>query len=125
MLTDKTKRTFIYTPDAASATALLANSPNTWNQTWHLPCVDTYPTGKEFMQLISGVAGKEIKYTVISKTFLKFLGLFIPVLKEIVELLYQYELDYVFSSDKFKKAFPEFIVTPYKDGISEILGEKK
>lgn len=125
LITDKTKRTFIYTPDAAKATALLANSPGTWNQTWHLPCVDSYPTGKEFMQLVTESAGKEIKHTVISKSFLKFLGLFIPVLKETVELLYQYELDYIFSSDKFKKTFPGFIVTPYRDGIREIMSEKR
>ena len=125
LLTVKTKRTFIYTPDAARATALLANSPNTWNQTWHLPCVDFYPTGKEFMQLVSDVAGKEIKYILISKSVLKFLGLFLPVLNETVELLYQYERDYVFSSEKFKKAFPGFEVTSYKDGIREILREMK
>jgi nucleoside-diphosphate-sugar epimerase len=125
LLTDKMKRTFIYTPDAGKATALIANSPDTWNQTWHLPCVDSHPTGKEFMQIVSEVVGKEIKSTIISKPLLKLLSLFIPVLKESIELLYQNDRDYIFNSDKFKKAFPEFKITPYKSGISEIINERK
>jgi nucleoside-diphosphate-sugar epimerase len=121
LITDKSKRTFIYTPDAGKATALLANSTNTWNQTWHLPGENSFPTGKEFMQLISEVAGKEIKYTVLSRFMINFAGLFVSPIREIKELLYQFEQDYIFSSDKFRKAFPDFKITHYKEGIAAIL----
>lgn len=125
LVSDTTKRTFIYTPDAAKATALLANSPDTWNQTWHLPCDNRYPTGKEFMQMVSAAAGKEIKYTVLSKFMIRMAGLFVGYIKEIVELLYQYDQDYIFNSDKFKKVFPAFRVTSYEEGIKEIMNERK
>jgi nucleoside-diphosphate-sugar epimerase len=100
LVSDTRKRTFIYTPDASRATALLANSPNTWNQTWHLPCDNRHPSGKEFMKMISDAAGREIQHTVLPKLFIRMGGLFVPYIKEVVELLYQYDQDYIFSSEK-------------------------
>lgn len=123
LITDKSKRTFIYTPDAGKATALLAHSPNTWNQTWHLPCDNSFPTGKEFMQLINEVTGKEIKYSVLPRFMVNMAGLFVANIREIKELLYQFEQDYIFSSDKFKKAFPSFRITSYREGIAAILNQ--
>lgn len=125
LLNDSTKRTFIYTPDAARATALLGNSPDTWNQTWHLPCDNIFPTGKAFMQMISAAAGHEIKYTVLPRFMINLVGLFVSPVKEMKELLYQYEQDYIFNSEKFKKAFPSFKITSYKEGIASILNQIK
>ena len=31
------KHSFTFTPDAAKATALLGNTPDAYNQVWHLP----------------------------------------------------------------------------------------
>ena len=123
LITDKSRRTFIYTPDAGKATALLANSPDTWNQTWHLPSESNFPTGKEFMQLISEIAGKEIKHTVLSRFMINLAGLFVSPIREIKELLYQFEQDYIFSSEKFRKSFPDFKITSYKEGITAILNQ--
>lgn len=125
LVSDERKRTFIYTPDAAKATALLGNSPDTWNQTWHLPCDDSMINGKQFMKMISDAFRKEIKYSILSKWMVKVGGLFNPLAKEVVELLYQYDQDYVFSSDKFKKAFPSFAITSYQQGIAVIAEEIK
>lgn len=125
LINDERKRTFIFTPDAAKATALIANSPNTWNQTWHLPVDDSYPNGKQFMQMVSEAAGKPIPYSVMSKTFVKIGGLFNPFAKEIIELMYQWEQDYIFSSEKFIAAFPQFKITSYRDGIAQTLASFK
>ena len=120
---DSFLRTWIYTPDAGKATALLGNTPGAFNQTWHLPCPQQYMNGKEFISLASSIYGKELKYTVLSKWMIVMAGLFNPYARELVEMLYQFEQDYVFDSSKFKKRFPEFPITAYKDGIAEILKE--
>jgi nucleoside-diphosphate-sugar epimerase len=125
MVNDKVRRTYIYTPDAAKATAVLGNTPAAFNQTWHLPCSDEFINGEQFIKLTEAAYGKPLKYTVLSKWMLKIVGLFIPVVKEIIELLYQYDQDYIFDSNKFKKAFPDFVITPYKKGIEEIVAEIK
>ncbi|EGF47157.1 hypothetical protein AAULR_26116, partial [Lacticaseibacillus rhamnosus MTCC 5462] len=36
-LNDQTLRTLIWTPDASRAMALIGNTPDAYNQTWHLP----------------------------------------------------------------------------------------
>lgn len=125
LINDEVKRVYIFTPDAARATALLGNTPTAYNQTWHLPAADEDMNGKKFIALTSELYGKELKYSVLNKFMVKLAGLFIPFVKETVELLYQYEQDYNFSSDKFKKAFPDFAITSYREGIAEIIGEIK
>lgn len=49
---------------------------------------------------------------------MRLLGIFVPVLRESVEMLYQNEADYVFDSSKFDRAFPDFGKTTYAAGIA-------
>jgi hypothetical protein len=49
------------------------------------------------------------------------MGLFNPLMKEMVEMLYQNNQDYFFDSTKFKTRFPDFTVTPYEKGVKEII----
>lgn len=125
LINDEVKRTYIFTPDAARATAVLGNTPAAFNQTWHLPCSNEEMNGKKFIALTSELYGKPLKYTVLSKFMVKLAGLFIPFVKETVELLYQYDQDYNFSCEKFKKTFPHFVITGYREGITEIVSEIK
>ena len=48
------------------------------------------------------------------------LGLFVPVLREFVEMMYQFENDYVFDSSKTEKALG-IKATDYKEGIAATL----
>ncbi|MFN4763008.1 hypothetical protein ACKGJN_07805 [Gillisia sp. Q332] len=48
------------------------------------------------------------------------MGVFVPVMKESVEMLYQYDRDYIFDGSKFEKEF-DLMPTSYGDGITEII----
>lgn len=122
-LTDQTLRTLIYTPDASKAMALLGNTPDTYGQTWHLPCDDKRLTYKDFIGEISKQLGKKIDYNVMGSMTLKAAALANKNLKETQELFPRYEVDNIFESSKFKKRFPDFKVTTYQEGISTILAE--
>jgi nucleoside-diphosphate-sugar epimerase len=113
------KHSFTYTPDAAKATALLGNTPDAYNQVWHLPTDKNSLTGREFIHLFAKEMGTGEKYTVISKWMLRLIGLFVPFMREMPEMMYQYDRDYVFNSDKFNKRFPDFKTTRYADGVKE------
>ena len=41
---------FTFTPDAAKAIAILGNTPDAYNQVWHLPTDDKKITGREIAQ---------------------------------------------------------------------------
>ncbi|MFT4032729.1 MAG: NAD-dependent epimerase/dehydratase family protein [Siphonobacter sp.] len=114
----KKKHSLIYTPDAAKGTALLGNTPEAYGQVWHLPTAAPAPTGEEIIELYRQVLGGPKGYMTLPKWLLQGLGLFIPIMKEMVEMAYQYDHDYLFSSEKFEKYF-QFQPTSYAEGIRQ------
>jgi len=114
------KHSNTYTPDAGRATAILGNSESAWNQVWHLPTAKNPPTGKEWVEAFALGLGVKPKFQVVPKFMVQVLGLFIPIMKEMVEMLYQYDRDYDFDSSKFEKQF-NFKPTSYSEGIKEIV----
>lgn len=123
-LSDTKKRSLIWTPDASRATALIGNTPDAFGQTWHLPVDESHPTYKEFIALASNIYGREQKYSVIPKFLFKIGSLFNKRVKELLELLPRYEHDNVFDDTKFRKHFPDFEVTTYRQGIERIRQEQ-
>ena len=114
------KHSYTYTPDAGKATALLGNSKKAYNQVWHLPTAENPLTGREWIDTIASEMGVLAKYQVATKFIVNLLGLFNPIMREMPEMMYQYDRDYVFNSDKFTNQFA-FEVTPYREGIREII----
>ena len=114
------KHSFTYTRDAGKATAILGNTNDAYNQVWHLPTAKDPFTGKEWITTIAKEMGVAPKYQVAPKFLVRLLGLFMPIMKEMVEMLYQYDRDYVFNSDKFVNRF-KIAPTPYLEGIREII----
>lgn len=117
------KHSFTYTPDAARATALLGNTPDAYNQVWHLPTNSDSLTGREWTKLFAGQMLKKAKVSPIPKFMLKILGWFIPILGEFYEMTYQYEQPYFFDSSKFMKQFPDFKITSYQEGVKQIVAQ--
>ncbi len=115
----KYMHSFTYTPDAGKATALLGNSDSAFGEIWHLPTAPNPFTGEEWINNIAKEMGVGAKVQAAPKLLVKVLGLFMPVMKEMVEMMYQYDRDYVFDSSKFEKRF-EFAPTPYLEGIKNI-----
>lgn len=109
---------FTYTPDAAAATALLGNTPDAYGQVWHLPTDSTRLTGTDFIKMCAEELKAKPRLTVLSRVMIRLLGLFIPVMREMPEMLYQYDRDYFFDSSKFTSRFG-ITATPYLTGIRE------
>jgi len=109
---------YTYVPDAAKALYLLAKDESAFNQTWHLPTRPNPLTGKAFIALAAKEFNRPPKYTVFAPWMIRLLGLFVPIMNEIHEMLYQNELPYIFDSTKFDTHF-HFTPTSYEDGIKE------
>lgn len=114
------KHAVTYTPDAGKAVALLGNTADSYNQVWHLPTAGNPPTGKEWIELIAQQMGVKPRYRIATPFIVSIMGMFIPIMKEVKEMMYQYDRDYVFDSSKFEKRF-NFKPTPYHVGIKEIV----
>ena len=102
------------------ATALLGNTEDAYSQIWHLPTAANPFTGKEWIEAIAKEIGVKPKYQAVPKFLVRIIGLFVPIMREMVEMMYQYDRDYVFDSSKFENRF-DFKPTPYEYGISKIV----
>lgn len=112
-----TKHSFTYVPDTGESLFTLAEDRESGNQIWHLPTAPAL-TGKEFIELAARVFNTQPRYMQVNKLLLNTIGLFNKLIQETAEMYYQYEFDYIFSSEKFEKAY-NISPTSYEDGIRE------
>ncbi len=110
---------FTFTPDAARATALLGNTESAYGQIWHLPTALPI-TMKKWIEKIANELGVQPKTQIASKFIVQMMGLFNPIMKEFVEMLYQYDRDYNFDSTKFETTF-KIKPTSIDDGIKQVI----
>lgn len=116
--------TYTFTPDAAKATAILGNTTDAFNQVWHVPTTKEKLTNLQWVQLIADELNVEPKIQTIPLWMIKILGLFIPIMREFPEMIYQNEQDYIFDSTKFEKRFAVTATAP-KDGIRILINNLK
>ena len=116
--------TYTYTPDAAKATAVLGNTPDAYGQEWHVPTTKEKLTTQDWINLIAGELKTEAKIQMVPLFMIRLLGLFVPVMREFPEMLYQYEQDYIFDSSKFEKRFG-ITATPPVTGIKQLIESLK
>lgn len=111
------KHTFTYVQDAAKGTAILGNTPDAFNEVWHLPTNQQALTGREFVNLFAKAMNVEPKFSALPQWMASAIGLFVPIMKELAEMFYQYDRDYIFDSSKFNKRF-NFTPTTYEAGVA-------
>ena len=116
--------TYTYTPDAAKATAILGNTDDAFNQVWHVPTTKERLTTYNWIELIAKELNAEPKVQTVPVFMLKLLGLFVPIMREFPEMLYQHEQDYIFDSSKFEKRFGIKATSP-GDGIKQMVSSLK
>jgi nucleoside-diphosphate-sugar epimerase len=111
---------YTYTPDARAATALLGNTPDAYDQVWHLPSTREKLTGKEWINRIAKAMNVKPRYRVMPVWLMGMVGIFVPIMKELKEMVYQYNRDYFFNSSKFEQRF-DFVPIEISEGIKEII----
>ena len=124
MVNDKVAHSFTFTPDCGQALWMLSQNENAWNQIWLMPTAAPALTGKEIISLASKIFNAPDKDFIIGKGMIAMLGIFMRLMYEMKEMLYQYDSEYIFDSTKFNKAF-NFQPTTYKAGFEIIAATYK
>jgi nucleoside-diphosphate-sugar epimerase len=122
MFNAKVKHSYIYTPDAGKAIALLGNTPDAFNQIWNLPTDRRSLTAEQWISLFAKEMEKSTKYQLIPGWKVRLAGYFVPFLKELFEMRYQFDRNYYFDSIKFEKYF-KYSPTKYEVGVKEIVAQ--
>lgn len=94
-----------YVPELAKGMAMLGNTEEAFNQIWNLPTNPQKIKGKEWIELFAKEMNCKPEYNILPNWILKVVGLFVPVMSELVEMNYQYDRDYYFDSGKFNEYF--------------------
>lgn len=113
-------REYVYTFDGAKAMVELALRDNAYNQNWNIPAV--YPvTGEEIIKIIREETGYQKSIRTVSKTMIRFIGMFQPFMREMVEMMYLTETPVILSGQKYEAEIGPVPVTPYQEGIRATL----
>lgn len=120
--TMKMPREYIYLPDAAVMVVELASRDDAYRQNWNIPGAGII-SGKEIVRIAQQAAGKAKPVIALGKTGLSLLGLAVPVMKEIVEMLYLTEEPLVLSKKKYEAKVGPVKMTSFEEGITQTIGE--
>jgi len=108
--------TVTYIPDFAKALVLLGERAEADGRAWHVPNDLPQVTQGEFVQLVAEESGQRPAVQAAGKLLLSIMGLFIPALKETVEMLYEFEQPFIVDSSKFEETFG-MKATPMREAI--------
>lgn len=96
--------TYSYMPDIGKALVILGENDEALGAAWHIPAAETLTT-RQFIAKIYQQLGAETKISVMPKFLMNVLSLFIGDLREVKEMIYEFEEDFVVDHSKFEKAF--------------------
>lgn len=107
--------TFSYIADFGKLLATLGTREDTLGQVWFTPSPAPV-TQVELVKIMEEALGQKVKYMAAGKIMMSMLGLFIPAMRESVEMLYEWEKPFIMDSSKAEKAFG-WKGTPLKDAM--------
>ena len=110
---------YSYTPDVARGLAILGTSDESWGKIWHLP-VAFQGTTRELATYFAKAAGQELNVRLVPRWMMHVIGLFAPPVRASIEMLYQFEEDYVVDDSRFRAAFGDQ-TTPIEDAVNSTL----
>jgi nucleoside-diphosphate-sugar epimerase len=99
--------TYHYIPDVAAGLLTLGCADeDAYGHPWMLPCA---PAGtlRQLVARLATTLGREIKIAQLPRWLLKTTGMVMPVMREIDEMLYQWEEPFVIDDRRFRERFQE------------------
>ncbi len=116
----KIPREYIFTPDGAKALVELALMDSAYGENWNIPGSGLI-TGEEIVAILRELLGYNKKVGTVTKGMIQFMGLFNPMMREVVEMMYLYEEPVVLDGRKLARAIGPIPKTPYKEGIKQTI----
>lgn len=107
---------YTYVPDFGEALVRLALDDRSHGRAWHVPNAPAVST-QAFLEKAAAVAGVEPRSVVRTKFQLRLAGLFIPPAKESIEMLYEFEEDFVVDHSAYAAVFGDH-ATPLDTSIA-------
>jgi nucleoside-diphosphate-sugar epimerase len=111
-----TPHEFVFVPDVGPVVLALAEKPEAYGRWWNLAGVGV-TTQRQMAELAFALAGRKPKLRVVGKTGLRLIGLFQPVMKELVEMHYLQITPVVMDDSALIGLLGEVHKTSYAEGV--------
>lgn len=115
-----TPHEFIFVPDVGPVLLDLADRPEAYGRWWHLGGPGTI-TQREFVTRVFAAVGKAPKIRVAGKSMLRVMGLFSPLMRELVEMSYLHTTPVVLDDSAIQELLGPVKKTSYDEGIRTTL----
>lgn len=109
--------TYTYIRDFARGLVTLSEREEAFGRAWHVPSAPTITT-RELAHMVGAQTGQPIKLRPAGGFMLSVLGLFSPEMREMREMLYEFNEPFIMDDSDFREAFPSE-VTPHEQAIAE------
>ncbi|MDH3974258.1 MAG: SDR family oxidoreductase [Deltaproteobacteria bacterium] len=96
--------TYTYIKDFATALVNLSDHQESFGQVWHVPNASTITT-QQLVSIAEEQINKPIKIRAAGNFMVSFLGLFNPMLREMKEMMYEWEQPYIVDHKKYEDKF--------------------
>jgi nucleoside-diphosphate-sugar epimerase len=97
--------TYHYVPDVAAGLATLGSATDdAYGRPWMLPCAPATST-RALTARLAGKMGTEVRLAMLPRWVVKVAGLFVPLAREVDEMLYQWDAPFVISDRRFRDRF--------------------
>jgi len=106
---------FTFIDDFAAALVVLGEREEALGHAWHVPTAQAI-THRAFIERVYRLAGTEPQLRAVPRAMVSLLALMDPTLREVKEMLYQLEEDFVLDSSRFTRTFG-LAPTPLDDAI--------
>ncbi len=103
--------------DVAAAMIAVGRRPDTWGRAWHAPTAPAV-TFREIIDIAADLAGVEPRFRTMPAWLLRVIGLFDKDAGEVVEMLYQFDRDFVVDSTR-SDAELGLTVTPIESSVAQ------
>lgn len=113
------RHTYTFIDDFGKGLVMLGERDEALGQAWHIPSAETLIT-RQFVQMVFEEAGQPAKMSSAPGIVIKGMGLFMPMMRELAEMLYEFEEPFVVDHSKYEQCFGTN-TTPHREAIRRTL----
>ncbi len=111
---------FVFVPDVGPVVAALADTPAAYGKIWHLAGAGV-TSQRALVSEMERQTGRPLKLRVAGKTLLRLIGLFKPMVREMVEMHYLLTDPVIMDDSALQGLIGPIRKTPYSEGIRQTL----
>jgi nucleoside-diphosphate-sugar epimerase len=109
---------FVYVPDVGPVVLDLLRHPEAHGRWWHL-AGDGTASVQEIVAMVGQLAGKSLKTRAVGTGMLRVIGLFQPVMRELVEMHYLLTDPFIMDDSALRALLRDVKTTPLQEGLRE------